>query len=171
MCMLQQRQPPLLTKTLTAFRTQMPRIVACLLFPGFELLDVAAPLELLGAVGQETLQFRYVTTTGGENVQSSLMEASGSGQGGPRLQADFEMAPDGAIRALGGGRNEDSIRPNVLFVPGGVGTRRLVSGDDEQGVLSWIADCVQHCEIVFSVCTGSWVLGKSPPPPRCRSRF
>ena len=171
MCVLQQRQPPLLTKTLTAFRTQMPRIVACLLFPGFELLDVAAPLELLGAVGQETLQFRYVTTTGGENVHSSLMEASGSGQGGPRLQADFEMAPDGVIRALGGGRNEDAYRPNVLFVPGGVGTRRLVSGDDEQGVLSWIADCVQHCEIVFSVCTGSWVLGKSPPPPRCRSRF
>ena len=170
MRVLQQRQPPLLTKTLTAFRSQMPRIVACLLFPGFELLDVAAPLELLGAVGQETLQFRYVTTTGGENVQSSLMEASGSGQGGPRLQADFEMAPDGAIRPLGGGRNEDAYRPNVLFVPGGVGTRRLVSGDDEQGVLSWIADCVQHCEIVFSVCTGSWVLGKSPSP-RCRSRF
>ena len=46
-------------------------------------------------------------------------------------------------------------RPDVLVMPGGVGTRALV-GDD--AILDWVRDVHRHTRFTTSVCTGSLVL-------------
>jgi len=59
-----------------------PLVVAVVLFDGFELLDVGAPCELLGAVAS---CFRLVfAAEGAEPVSSSCLAVSG-GQPGPAV--------------------------------------------------------------------------------------
>jgi transcriptional regulator GlxA family with amidase domain len=53
------------------------------------------------------------------------------------------------------GRWEDAQRPNVVVVPGGVGTRALL---DDERLLGWLRDVHEHTTFTTSVCTGSLVL-------------
>lgn len=46
---------------------------------------------------------------------------------------------------------------DVVIVPGGVMDRELASDD----VIGWIARCADSCEVVASVCTGAFVLGRA----------
>lgn len=106
------------------------RRLAVVLFDGFELLDVFGPLELFGILPEE---FSLVLLGGGaEPVRSAQ---------GPRVLVDhaYEQAP----------------RADVVLVPGGVGTRKLV-GDEEW--LSWLRDWARRAPVVTSVCTGSALL-------------
>jgi putative intracellular protease/amidase len=50
----------------------------------------------------------------------------------------------------------DEVRePDVLLVPGGVGTRELMT---DQPVLDWVREVHRHTRFTTSVCTGSLVL-------------
>lgn len=51
---------------------------------------------------------------------------------------------------------EEVPRPDVLLVPGGVGTRALM---DDETVLDWVRGAHPHTRFTTSVCTGSLVLG------------
>jgi len=48
-------------------------------------------------------------------------------------------------------------RLDVLIVAGGVTTAEL----DKPNVIDWIGGCARQCELVASVCTGAFLLGKA----------
>lgn len=107
-----------------------PMQVAAVLFEGFELLDVFGPLELFGV-----LPDRFAISLVGpsrEPVRSSQ---------GPRVVADRLYA--------------ESPPVDIILVPGGMGTRRLVK---DSAFLTWLADWSSRARLVTSVCTGSAVL-------------
>lgn len=102
--------------------------ISLVLFDGFELLDVAGPLEIFSKVaGWETT----LLSPDGRPVASS--------QG-----VRFEVGGDYAPRSC-----------DVVFVPGGQGTRRL-AGDES--FLKSLQKMANEASVVMSVCTGSALL-------------
>lgn len=108
------------------------RTIAALVFPGFELLDLFGPMELFG-----TLKDRYKLT-----LIAETMEPVASNQ-------DLRAAPDATL---------DSSDYDILFVPGGAGTRREVANTV---LLDWIKKTSDQAEFTLSVCTGSALLAKA----------
>ncbi|OFL61966.1 thiamine biosynthesis protein ThiJ [Corynebacterium sp. HMSC065D07] len=106
-----------------------PLRIAVVLFEGFELLDVFGPVQLFQAVPDVTVVFAGPT---GEPVASS--------QG-------VEVVP-----TMPYGQIEPA---DVLLVPGGKGTRKLV---EDESFLSWLRGVGAQAPLVASVCTGSAVL-------------
>jgi transcriptional regulator GlxA family with amidase domain len=112
-------------------RAEPPRHrVAVVLFEGFELLDVYGPLEMLGV-----LRDRFDITLLGPDA-GPVASAQG-----PRAHADCSYA--------------DAPSSDVVLVPGGIGTRRLV---DDGGFLAWLAEYAPDARYAVSVCTGAAVL-------------
>ena len=107
-----------------------PRQLTTVLFDGFELLDVFGPLEVFGVLPDQ-FQITLVGPAAGP-VRSAQ---------GPKVVADSSYA--------------DAPRCDVVLVPGGIGTRRLV---EDGPFLEWLARWGSEAEIVASVCTGSAVL-------------
>lgn len=100
------------------------------LFDGFELLDVFGPVEFLGSL-PEHFRITYVAPAAG-HVRSSQ---------GAEVLATEAMA--------------STRRPDMILVPGGMGTRVLV---DDARFLETLALSAKHAPRVASVCTGSAVL-------------
>lgn len=105
------------------------RRVSVVLFEGFELLDVFGPVELLSHVPHVTVD--YVGPHPGP-VRSSQ---------GAQIVADLSYP--------------QLATPDIVLVPGGTGTRRLVT---DGAFLSWLAETGEHSQLLVSVCTGSAVL-------------
>jgi putative intracellular protease/amidase len=106
------------------------RRISVVLFEGFELLDVSGPAELFSLVpGRLAIEF---TGPGAGPVASS--------QGG---QVTATTGYDAAAT------------PGIMLIPGGQGTRRLVTGE---AFLSWLRAWATPASLVTSVCTGSAVL-------------
>ena len=103
------------------------------LFEGFELLDVFGPLEMYGMVA-DYFDIHLVSENGG--VVASRQ--------GPKSVSDNQFSTAPAL--------------DVLFVPGGPGTRREVSN---QVLIDWLKSQSQRVELVTSVCTGSALLAKA----------
>lgn len=106
------------------------RSVAVVLFDGFELLDVFGPVELLGRFPQE-FSVTLVGPTAG-SVRSH--------------QGTEVLATSGY---------HDAEVPQIVVVPGGLGTRALVT---DQAFLGWLHRWASGAQIVTSVCTGSALL-------------
>jgi len=109
---------------------QVPRQVTAVLFEGFELLDVFGPLELFGVL-PEQFAIAVIGPTGGP-VRSAQ---------GPTVVAQYSL--------------QDAPPTDVVLVPGGIGTRRLVR---DQEFLRSLRGWSASAELVTSVCTGSAVL-------------
>ena len=107
--------------------------VSVVLFDRFELLDVFGPLELLA-----NLSDRF-----GINLLAPEAGPGRSAQG-PKVLAErsYEDAPD----------------PEIVLVPGGIGTRTLVK---DHGFRDWLNSWAGRAEILASVCTGSGVLASA----------
>ncbi len=105
-----------------------PTPINVILFEGFEPLDVFGPVEVLGDL--EDCALRYYSAEGGLS--------------GCRQNARVMTQPFAAIDAGG-----------ILLVPGGMGTRALVSDTAWLEELSRLADLASW---VLSVCTGSALL-------------
>lgn len=105
------------------------RRVGVVLFEGFELLDVFGPVELLSHVPHVAMD--YVGPRVGP-VRSSQ---------GAQIVADLSYP--------------QLATPDIVLVPGGASTRRLVT---DKPFLSWLAEAGEHSQLVVSVCTGSAVL-------------
>lgn len=107
-----------------------PPRVGVVLFDRFEVLDVFGPLELLGV-----LPDRFDLSMIGPSV-------------GPiRIAQGPEV--------LAGDRYAESPVPDIVLIPGGIGTRSLV---EDGAFLAWLADWADSTQLVTSVCTGSGVL-------------
>ncbi len=104
--------------------------VAYLLYEGFNALDVTGPHEVLQSV------------PGTESVFVAE-------QRGPVRNESGTLAIV-ADRSL-----EETPRPDVLVVPGGIGNRRLL---DRQPLMSWLRSAHETTAWTTSVCTGSLLL-------------
>jgi len=129
--------------------------MAVLLFPGFELLDVCAPGELLGAV-PDLVRLVYCAQEPGP-ITSSCLEGAG-GAVGPAVVATHGLRPGGLIVEAATGEEAPALRPNALFVPGGKGVRSEVHNAE---LLEWLRAAAEASDTVLTVCTGSWLLGAS----------
>lgn len=105
------------------------RQVAVVLFEDFELLDVFGPLEVLGVTGLFGIMLL------GRDPGAVL-----SAQG-PAVVAD---------RAY-----QDAPPPDIVLVPGGMGTRRLVA---DRSFTNWLGGWASTASVLASVCTGSGLL-------------
>jgi putative intracellular protease/amidase len=81
----------------------------------------------------------------------------------PGTQVRFLAAEPGPVRCdnrmlslVAEGRFEDAPEPDILVVPGGIGTRLLL---DDERILEWVRAVHETSRYTTSVCTGSLVLG------------
>jgi transcriptional regulator GlxA family with amidase domain len=110
--------------------SRQPMTVGVLLFDRFELLDVCGPLEMLGVL-PDWFDLRIVARER-EPVASTQ---------GPRLDVDLTLA--------------EAERFDILFIPGGIGTRVEVENAE---LLDWIHTRAERADHVATVCTGSGLL-------------
>jgi putative intracellular protease/amidase len=113
------------------------RTIGIVLFDGFELLDVYGPLEIWNSL---TNLFRIVTV-GEKPGPVSPSRGPNAPAGGPQTVVAQTLL---ACEPL-----------DVVFVPGGHGTRREVANPV---LLDWLRRQTASAEFVASVCTGSAVL-------------
>lgn len=106
------------------------RHVSIVLFDGFEPLDVFGPAELLGT-DPELFELEYL---------------------GPEVGL-VRSAHSAAVEATRAYR--DARDPDILLVPGGLGTRSLV---DDQPFIDWLSTFGRSATLVTSVCTGAALL-------------
>jgi putative intracellular protease/amidase len=106
------------------------RRVSVVLFEGFELLDVFGPVELLAMLPED-----FAVTLVGP-VAGPVRSSQGT-----------EVIAEAAYA--------DAAAPDIVMVPGGMGTR-VLAGD--AGFLSWLSAWAEPAGLVTSVCTGSALL-------------
>ena len=94
------------------------KTVAVVLFGGFELLDVAAPVEFFGALGSDVLELCYCrlpdSASASSAVSSSCLELRG-GSSGPDFVTTHVLSVLGTITSISDGT---PFHPNIVFVPG-----------------------------------------------------
>ncbi len=117
----------------------MQRNVAILVFDDVEVLDAFGPFEVFGVSGfgmSEELPFHVYTVAEHE---------------GPIIARNgLSVNPTYTIA--------NCPQPNLLLIPGGFGTRRLL---ENTTILNWIAAQVDRVELLLSVCTGALLLAKT----------
>jgi transcriptional regulator GlxA family with amidase domain len=112
------------------------RSVAILAFDDMEVLDFAGPYEVFNVAGE-------LGEGGPFSVFSvGLTGAPAVGRGG------FSVTPTYSL--------DDAPPPDVLVVPGGAGTRPLLT---DERLLSWLRERAAEVEVLLSVCTGALLLG------------
>jgi len=122
------------------------RNVGILIFPEVEVLDFAGPFEVFSRTRTEpgvesrrseaTAPFRVFTI----GITADPIVATGG----------MRVIPDHAVH--------DTTPIDILVVPGGFGTRRLL---EDSATIAWIASVAQRAELVVSVCTGALLLAKA----------
>jgi len=122
------------------------RTVAILLFNEIEVLDFAGPFEVFGVAGRhdDPKPFRVFTVA----EQGPVYARNGLSLNPTYLLNDHPKA-DIIIVPGGGGRHEDGTP---------YGSRREM---DNLAVLNWVRRTAKSAELVLSVCTGSYILGRS----------
>ena len=112
------------------------RKVAVLLFDEFDLLDFSGPYEVFSAAnrGMSPRAFSLYT----------VAEEPNPDHGGLSLSVHYSL--------------EDCPQPDILIIPGGYGTRKLVHN---ARLIEWIKNRATRAELVLSVCTGALLLAKS----------
>jgi len=106
-------------------------VVGVLIFDGLAALDAIGPYEVLSRLPGADMRF-LATESGPKRTETGHLS----------LVADYSLA--------------DVQAPEIVVVPGGFGTRRLL--DDEE-LLSWIRSAHETSQWTTSVCTGSLLLG------------
>lgn len=109
------------------------RRVSVVLFEGFELLDIFGPVELFSMV-PDRLEIKFL---------------------GPR---EGPVASSQGVSVVPTTDYRTAAAPDIVLVPGGPGTRRLVK---EPSFLAWLKAWAAPARLVTSVCTGSAVLAKA----------
>lgn len=105
------------------------RHLAVILFDGFELLDTFGPIELFSAIPDVKIEL--------------VAQRSGPVRSAQGVEV---------IAKLEYGELND---PDIILVPGGMGTRTLAH---DKSFLSWLTDIGNRSKVVASVCTGSALL-------------
>ena len=109
--------------------------VAILVFDGVELLDFAGPGEVFSTAGP------------GQSFQVYLVAAKPApitSQGFASIMPEYTLA--------------NGPKPNVVIIPGGAGVAKAAT---DPAVIDWIKESSKDAEVVMSVCTGAFLLGKA----------
>ncbi len=114
------------------------RNVAVLLFPGVELLDFAGPFEVFSVASRWSDPPAFNVYTVAEKP-GSLVAKNGVSLNPHHLLADCPA-------------------PDVLVVPGGLGTRTEMNNE---ALVGWIGRAAANAEVVLSVCTGALLLARA----------
>lgn len=114
----------------------MTRKVAIFIFDNVEVLDFAGPFEVFNVTSEELKQNVFEVFTVAEKPMVSA-------RGGLSINPTYTF--------------ENCPQPDILIIPGGVGTRPLLKNET---VLHWINTTQEKCEFLLSVCTGAMLLGK-----------
>lgn len=109
------------------------RTIGALIFEGFELLDVFGPMGMFGML-KDDYELHLIAEQAGEVKSNQGLSA----------MATLSIAE----------RNNFDI----LFIPGGLGTRREVNN---KKLLNWLVEVDENSEYTLSVCTGSALLAKA----------
>ena len=104
--------------------------IAIPLYDRFTALDAVGPYQVLSALPEARVRFI-------------------AAEAGP-VRTDNRMLTLMAEASL-----EDVPRPDILVVPGGIGTRALL---EDEAMLSWVRTAHQTSQFTTSVCTGSLLL-------------
>ncbi|GAA4655695.1 DJ-1/PfpI family protein [Arthrobacter cryoconiti] len=104
--------------------------VSIVLFDGFELLDVFGPVELLG-MAPDLFELDFLGPSRDLVSSSQGMKVA--------VTETYETASE----------------PDIVLVPGGMGTRKLV---EQPEFLEWLHGFSRSASLVTSVCTGAAVL-------------
>ena len=123
-----------------------PKNIAVLLFPGFQLLDITGPLDVLNILSYtHTLNLSIIAATldpvSTKNAQSSAVGSNFSQSIVPTHT--FETAPDDI---------------EVLIIPGGFGSRKE---ENIEGVVEFVKARYGGLKWLLTVCTGSAIVAKS----------
>jgi transcriptional regulator GlxA family with amidase domain len=114
------------------------RNIAVLLFPDVELLDFAGPFEVFSVASGWSEPPAFNVHTVAEKP-------------GPVLAKNgMSLNPHHLLT--------DCPAPDVVVVPGGLGTRREVNNE---ALVGWIGRAAAKAEVVLSVCTGALLLAKA----------
>lgn len=116
----------------------MRRTTAILLFDDVEVLDFAGPFEVFAVTDELAGHATFNVVTVAETP------------GTVRARNGLKLVPDHTFAS--------APEPQILIVPGGVGTRALLK---QPAVIEWVRRRARHAEIVASVCTGSLVLARA----------
>lgn len=107
--------------------------IAFILFPDFEELDFAGPWEVFGMASKYVAKDWRPYTVAAEPVVRGFL--------GMRVQVDHTL--------------EDAPAPDLIVVPGGLGTR---AGMKDERLLAFIRESAATSKLVTSVCTGALLL-------------
>jgi transcriptional regulator GlxA family with amidase domain len=114
------------------------RNVAILIFDEVEVLDFCGPFEVFGVTGYKdgTEPFNVYTVAEGPGPVIA--------RNGLSINPAYTIA--------------DYPRPDILVVPGGLGTRKEM---DNPVLREWIEERAKETELTLSVCTGALMLAKA----------
>ena len=113
------------------------RNLAILLFDDAEVLDFCGPFEVFSVASNQSEEPSF-------NVYTVSEKSPITARNGLSVNPDYRLAT--------------CPKPDVLLVPGGVGSRREIHN---QPFVDWIKQCADEAELVLSVCTGALLLGKA----------
>lgn len=114
------------------------RSVGILLFEDVEVLDFAGPYEVLTVANQLATDHPW------------QVEILGFGPGEVRCRHGLRVSPDRVTTA------DDAV--DLLVLPGGRGTRRLI---EDEAAIAWTRAVAPRASLVLSVCTGSLLLARA----------
>jgi transcriptional regulator GlxA family with amidase domain len=114
------------------------RKLAILLFDEVEVLDFCGPFEVFSVASRGTDPIAFDVITVAEMPGPVLA------RNGLSVNPHFTLA--------------DCPKPDILLVPGGIGTRKEMNNPV---LIDWIKQTARSAELVLSVCTGALLLGKA----------
>ena len=114
------------------------RRVAILIFDEVEVLDFCGPFEVFSVTGVMNPPQPFQVYTVAEILQSVIA------RNGLSVNPRYHLS--------------DCPAPDILLIPGGLGTRREMHN---QGLIAWIRNQAVNAELVLSVCTGALLLAKA----------
>lgn len=159
------------------------------LYPGFQLMDLAGPLDIFNIVSlppfSQPIRLTFVASTlnpvptkpvppEGANYTHDFKSVMGVDS--INTTCNQYLTPQYTyshyLKALQAGSISDSEKPDMLFLPGGLGSRmqRLttsVNGNSTsalnvQDLIDWIPAITPHLRTgIMTVCTGSDILGRT----------
>ena len=118
--------------------TSQRRTVCILIFDEVEVLDFCGPFEVFSA-------------TGGRQGLTPFEVCTVAERAGPvRARGGLSVNPAFTF--------DNCPRPDILLIPGGIGTRRQMNN---ARLLQWLKSQAEDAELILSVCSGALVLGKA----------
>jgi len=111
---------------------------AILLFDDVEVLDFAGPFEVF-SITNELNDYTILNIYTVAQSNSPIIAKNGLS-----VNPDYELP--------------EAPKPDLLIIPGGYGTRKLLQEPD---VINWIKDNADPAEKVMSICTGALLLAKA----------